>query len=157
MDTAKLNEMTKEEACEVLDDMKVKIDIPHAAVMQRKRNEALDMGISALSENKVASGEYIRKTDMERILYSTNNAIRIGEEFLELPTYSFPDSVENKDSVFKGMTNGEVIKALFPYIEVSNQGVVVRVKGLDCDKGALDPYRYFWMEWWNAPYQKGGK
>lgn len=41
------------------------------------------------------SGEYIRKADMERILYSTSNAVRIGEEFLELPTYSFPDSAEN--------------------------------------------------------------
>ena len=40
--------MTKEEASAILDDMKVKIDIPHAAVMQHKRNEALDMAISAL-------------------------------------------------------------------------------------------------------------
>lgn len=50
--------------------------------------------ISALSENKATSGEYIRKADMERILYSTNNAVRIGEEFLELQTYSFPDSAK---------------------------------------------------------------
>lgn len=44
--------LTKEEAIEVLDDMKVKIDIPKPAVTQRKRNDALDMAISALSENK---------------------------------------------------------------------------------------------------------
>lgn len=44
--------MTREEAIEVLDDMKVKIDIPKSAVTQHKRNEALDMAISALSENK---------------------------------------------------------------------------------------------------------
>ncbi len=56
MNTVKLDGMTKEEACEVLDDMKVKIDIPHAAVMQRKRNEALDMAILALSESM---GEWI--------------------------------------------------------------------------------------------------
>ena len=43
------NPMTKEEAIEVLDDMKVKIDIPKSAVTQHKRNEALDMAISALS------------------------------------------------------------------------------------------------------------
>lgn len=48
--------MTREEAKEVLDDMKVKIDIPKSAVTQHKRNEALDMAISALSENK---GEWI--------------------------------------------------------------------------------------------------
>jgi hypothetical protein len=36
------------------------------------------------------SEEYIKKADMERILYSTNNAVRIGELFMELPTYSIP-------------------------------------------------------------------
>lgn len=40
------------------------------------------------------SGEYIKKADMERILYSTNNAVRIGELFTELPTYSIPDSAD---------------------------------------------------------------
>ena len=40
--------------------------------------------------------EYIKKADMEKILYSTNNAVRIGELFTELPTYTFPDSAENK-------------------------------------------------------------
>ena len=65
------------------------------------------------------------------------------------------NKVSDLPSAFDGMTNGEVIKMLFPYIEVSNYGVVVRVKGLDCDKGALDPYRYFWTDWWNAPYKEG--
>lgn len=46
-----------------------------------------------------AEGEYIKKEDMERILYSTNNAVRIGELFTELPTYSFPDSAENKGEI----------------------------------------------------------
>ena len=50
------------------------------------------------------SGEYIRRADMDRILYSTNNPIRIGEEFLDLPTYSIPDiekiraEIENLDT-----------------------------------------------------------
>lgn len=48
--------------------------------------------LSTYSIPKTASsGEYIRKADMERILYSTSNAVRIGEEFLELPTYAIPD------------------------------------------------------------------
>lgn len=71
MDTVKLDGMTKEEACEVLDDMKVKIDIPHAAVMQRKRNEALDMAISALS----TEGEYIKK---EEALLAVTEALKKG-------------------------------------------------------------------------------
>lgn len=45
--------MTKEErkkAIEVLDDMKVKIDIPKAAKTQNDRNWALDVAIQALSQ-----------------------------------------------------------------------------------------------------------
>ncbi len=45
-----------------------------------------------LDENK---GDLISKADMERILYSTNNVVRIGELFTGLPTYSFPNSAEN--------------------------------------------------------------
>lgn len=67
MDTVKLDEMTKEEACAVLDDMKVKIDIPHAAVMQRKRNEALDMAISALKDEWIPVSK--RLPDVEHVVY----------------------------------------------------------------------------------------
>lgn len=44
-------EMTREErdkAIRVLEDMKVKIDIPKAAVMQNNKNWALDMAIKEL-------------------------------------------------------------------------------------------------------------
>lgn len=47
------------------------------------------------------SGEYIRKADMERILYSTNNAVRIGEEFLELPTYVVPKTTLSGEYIKK--------------------------------------------------------
>lgn len=40
--------MTNLEAIQILEDMKVKIDIPNAAVTQRKRNEALEMAIRSL-------------------------------------------------------------------------------------------------------------
>ena len=42
--------MTINEAIEYLDDMKVKIKIPKAAVQARKNNEALDMAIKALEQ-----------------------------------------------------------------------------------------------------------
>lgn len=42
--------MTNEETIEVLDDMKIKIDIPKAAITQRKRNEALDKAIKAIEQ-----------------------------------------------------------------------------------------------------------
>ena len=43
-----MRRMTNEEAIEVLDAMKVKIEIPKAAVTQYKRNVSLDMAIEAL-------------------------------------------------------------------------------------------------------------
>lgn len=48
----------------------------------------------------------------------------------------------------KGATNGEVIKALFPNIDVRlfTDANIVQVKILN-----LDSY------WWNAPYKKGGE
>lgn len=42
-------------------------------------------------------------------------------------------------SAFEGMTNGEIIKALFPNVGTSFSNV------FDLNL------------WWNAPYQKGGK
>ncbi len=45
--------MTREErekAIRILDDMKVKIDIPKAAVMQNDKNWALDMAIKSLKQ-----------------------------------------------------------------------------------------------------------
>lgn len=44
--------MTNIEAIAILEDMKVKIDIPNAAVTQRKRNEALEMAIRALTNDE---------------------------------------------------------------------------------------------------------
>jgi hypothetical protein len=41
--------MNNVEAIEILEDMKVKIDIQNAAVTQRKRNEALEIGIKAIA------------------------------------------------------------------------------------------------------------
>lgn len=43
-----MKNLSQEEAEKVLEDMKVKIEIPKAAVTQWKRNAALDMAIEAL-------------------------------------------------------------------------------------------------------------
>lgn len=44
--------LTNLEAIAILEDMKVKIDIPNAAVTQRKRNEALEMAIRSLTNDE---------------------------------------------------------------------------------------------------------
>ena len=60
--------------------------------------------------------------------------------------------IKNGTPIPDNPTNGDVIKAMFPYIESETYGLITSVKGLDCDKRALDPYRHFWSDWWNAPY-----
>lgn len=84
------------------------------------------------------------------------------ETYLEIKEGSIVrNAIESAEAIKSGtlllkgheITNGEVMQTLFPYIEVSTYGLLMRVKGLDCNKGALDPYRYFDSDWWNAPYR----
>jgi len=46
-------DMTREEIVNILDDMKVKIDIPKAAKTQINRNKALDRAIKALEQEPI--------------------------------------------------------------------------------------------------------
>ena len=48
-----MKKLSRKEAAKVLEDMKVKIEIPKAAVTQWKRNTALDMAIEALKYSGV--------------------------------------------------------------------------------------------------------
>jgi len=56
-------------------------------------------------------------------------------------------SKDELPSAFGGMTNGEVIQALFPKISVYEHGSTYSVN---------NEYN-FNATWWNAPYQKGGE
>lgn len=82
---------------------------------------------------------------------------RIAEVQLDRRTDTVEQLIANGTPIPENATNGDMIKAMFPNIEVKTGGVITSVKGLDCYKGALLPYRQFWSEWWNSPYQKGGK
>lgn len=48
-----MKNLSREEAAKVLEGMKVKIEIPKAAVTQWKRNTALDMAIKVLKYSEV--------------------------------------------------------------------------------------------------------
>lgn len=50
---AGMKKLSREEATKVLEGMKVKIKIPKAAVMQNKRNAALDMAIEVLNCSEI--------------------------------------------------------------------------------------------------------
>ena len=51
---------------------------------------------------------------------------------------------------FEGMTNGEVIKTIFPTVKEDYQNdILITVVNLD------SPYpTEFYKDWWNAPYKK---
>jgi len=51
------------------------------------------------------------------------------------------------------MTNGDVIKALFPYVKTEDILPGSTVMGTNLDKG----YVPFQKKWWNALYKKGGE
>jgi len=53
--------------------------------------------------------------------------------------------IEGLPSAFEGMTNGEVIQALFPEVKVEINGFLVRCVFIEHEFTTL-------LEWWNAPY-----
>lgn len=70
--------LTNIEAIEILDSMKIKIDIPNAAVTQRKRNEALEMAIRSLNNDEYVDAimKEVFKNDDKRMYFT----LRITEK-----------------------------------------------------------------------------
>lgn len=109
-------------------------------------SEALDMAISALSEELSEDGtltvHFSDGSKVKRVFVMGDNIY--GGLY-------YPDSAENKGE-FEGMTNGEVIQAVFPYVTAEDTSSD-RLIETDLDE-------YFVLlrkNWWNAPYQKGGE
>ena len=59
---------------------------------------------------------------------------------------------QNNILIPEGMTNGEVLQALFPNMKTNDTSVESLI-GTDMD----GYYVVFNRDWWNAPYQKGGE
>ena len=57
-------------------------------------------------------------------------------------------AIRNGTPIPDNATNGDVIKALFPTADISLND--------SCFEGVVNKYG-FDMNWWNSPYQKGGK
>ena len=100
----------------------------------------------------VPNGEYIKKKDAITLFqrvgvgsfdfdnYTPEQAERfIINQLNNLPTYSFP---KREKGDFEGMTNGEVLKSIFPTAELilGNSDYIPNVLSVK-------------EEWWNAPYK----
>jgi hypothetical protein len=99
------------------------------------REEAVII-LDGFKNNPLFSDTHAQALDMAIASLKTDEAYQLeyeNRDFVEIP---------------KGMTNGEVIQALFPnpHIETKSHTVWVGYDGMS-----------FTREWWNAPYQKGGE
>ena len=71
------------------------------------------------------------------------NYARINEEIENLPL-----NVEEEDiEIPNGATNGDMIKTMFPNIEI--EGIGGEIKCIATQNGTS----YFALDWWNAPYK----
>ena len=59
--------------------------------------------------------------------------------------------LENCIEIPNGATNGDMIKAMFPNIEI--EGIGGEIKCIATKNGTS----YFALDWWNAPYKGGGE
>lgn len=86
--------LTNIEAIEILDSMKVKIDIPHAAVAQRKRNEALEMAIRSLTNDEYVNA--IMSEVMKKVSVPTSSGYPVLPKTVieEMPHPRRPVDVE---------------------------------------------------------------
>lgn len=48
-------------------------------------------------------------------------------------------------------TNGDMIKTMFPYIEIEGIGGEIKCIAVSIGLGTS----YFALDWWNAPYKRG--
>ena len=80
--------------------------------------------------------------------------LNIGKQIDEAVQKAVEEIKQNGILVPDGMTNGEVIQALFPYVKIEDTSFRT-VIGTNLDKGVVPVRR----DWWNAPYkaEKGGE
>jgi len=79
--------ISRDEAVKVLEDMKVKIEIPKAAVTQWKRNNALDMAVEALKHSEVQnSSDCISRQAAIYIASGYCHPANIADELSKLPS-----------------------------------------------------------------------
>ena len=61
--------------------------------------------------------------------------------------------LENCIEIPNGATNGDMIKTMFPYIEIEGIGGEIKCIAAQIGFGTS----YFALDWWNAPYKKYGE
>lgn len=144
--------MTREEKQKAIDVLK--ISAPVMAVTQEEFNDYIQTlnKIMDWLEQEPCADAISREAVAEVLLkYAHSEVGKAFAEFLISQINALPPVTPKQ--TFEGMTNGEVIQALFPKIKVKP---LVGVKGLLHVFFDKKEDNAFDEDWWNAPY-KGGK
>ena len=86
---------------------------------------------------------------MKKLIKETVFYKRIYDESESLHNQEVEEKEVNAIEIPKGATNGDMIKAMFPNIEI--EGIGGEIKCIAAQNGTS----YFALDWWNAPYKKG--
>ena len=133
---AGMKNLSRKEALEILNGMKVKIKIPKAAVMQNKRNAALDMAIEALKYSEIPNSS----TDC----ISRKAALKICRRYWH-PTYNpIMEEIEKLPSVQQEQRWIPVTERL----PENDNEVLITV--WDAEDDYVEVYKGFYQghEWW---------
>ena len=91
----------------------------------------------------------MKKLIKETVFYKKFTS-RIYDEGESLHNQEVEEKEVDAIEIPNGATNGDMIKAMFPNIEI--EGIGGEIKCIAAQNGTS----YFALDWWNAPY-KGGR
>ena len=89
----------------------------------------------------------MKKLIKETVFYKKFTS-RIYDEGESLHNQEVEEKEVNAIEIPNGATNGDMIKAMFPNIEI--EGIGGEIKCIAAKNGTS----YFALDWWNAPYKK---
>ena len=81
----------------------------------------------------------------------TKEELKYTEENFDTNISDVLKVLENCIEIPNGATNGDMIKTMFPNIEI--EGIGGEIKCIATKNGTS----YFALDWWNAPYKKCGE
>lgn len=91
----------------------------------------------------------MRLIDADKLLYEDIECTD-GNTYMTVNAYDIDNApTVNAIIVPKGATNGDIIKALFPDIEVKEKNV-----GYEVYCGVGTAVQFFNHQWWNMPYKE---
>ena len=79
--------------------------------------------------------------------------LKYTEENTEINISDVLKVLENCIEIPNEVTNGDMIKTIFPYIEIEGIGGEIKCIATKIGFGTS----YFALDWWNAPYKKCGE